>query len=219
MNCCIPSSISLYLLPSLLSLHPQFFYFLLIRLFLIFFLCPFFFYLLLSFFSLYPFSAPFSPLSVHFTFYLLLSFFFPSVRFALSNSFSLSLHPQLFYFLLPFLLLSISSSPLYFLSFLSPLSSPSPLSFLSSPSLFALLALLSLSLCFLSFPFFLFLSYLDLSLFSLSFLHSSASHFSLSLSSTTCLYIRYAVAILCLIIYTIYSLIIDVVFLLSFSHI
>ena len=119
----------------------------------------------------------------------------------------------------PFLLLHISSSPLfslYLFSLSSLFTFTSFIPFFSvSPGSF-----LSLSL----FPFYLLRSFPPSFSFSLLSLLSLISPlfclpFSLSLSSTTCLYIRYTVAILCLIIYTIYSLIIDVVFLLSFSHI
>ena len=190
-----PSSSPLFSLPSLilsLSLCPQLFYFL-----LSFCLPSLFFHLFLFFFPSSPFFSP-------------SSFFFLSYSFSPLSA------------LFPFYLPPISSSPLFSLLSFLPLHPHLFHSFLlrlSSLSwLFSLSLSLSLSVSFLSSPFFspFFLS-LFFSLFSPSFFLSPDSHFSLS--STTCLYIRYTVAILCLIIYTIYNLIIDVVFFLSFSHI
>ena len=211
-----PSSSPLFSLPSLilsLSLCPQLFYFILLS----FCLPSLLFHLFLFFFPSSPFFSPSSFSLLSFPLFFCLSFLFSLLFFSpflllLSSICSFSFLSS------PFLLLPISSSPLL------PLHPPLFHSFLLRLSLLSCSSL-SLSL----FPFYLLLSFplsfpLSLSSPSPSFLLHFSSllppiFLSLSLSSTTCLYIRYTVAILCLIIYTIYNLIIDVVFLLSFSHI
>ena len=165
------SSPSVLLFPSYLSLFD------LLSLSVFFLSSPSFFLSILS-------LPPFSPLSVHFTFYLLLSFFFPSLRFALSNFFSLSSPSALLFPSSPFLYAFFAFQSLSVsLSIFFPFFFPSSFFLLSHSSFSPLSALFPFHLL-LSFFFLFLLPLFSFSPFSLLPLHPHLFHsFLLRLSS------------------------------------